>query len=115
MPVPLRDFFRRLVHGQAPSATGGEIDDELDGVAGDPLWIVVPPDGVRLDTCRRAKTGQGGRGVLARYSDGTTASVMVNSDGSVRVLLFRAEQGVPAVALPSADGGLTRYTWQRHD
>jgi hypothetical protein len=77
--------------------------------------MVVPPDGVRLDTYQRAKTGQGGRGVVARYSDGTTASVMVNSDGSVRILLFRAEEGVPAVALPAADGGLTQYTWQRHD
>ena len=30
--------------------------------------------------------------MVARYSDGTTASAMVNSDGSVRVLFFRGTE-----------------------
>ena len=51
--------------------------------------MVVPPEGVRLLESRPSRTGEGGQGVVARYSDGTTASAMVNSDGSLRVLFFR--------------------------
>jgi hypothetical protein len=76
----------------------------------DALWIVVPPDGVRLLESRPSRTGEGGQGVVARYSDGTTASAMVNSDGSVRVLFFRGTESVPAVAL--AGPGPPRFSWK---
>jgi hypothetical protein len=76
----------------------------------DALWIVVPPEGVRLLESRPSRTGEGGQGVVARYSDGTTASAMVNSDGSVRVLFFRGTESVPAVAL--AGPGPPRFSWK---
>jgi hypothetical protein len=58
---------------------------------------------------RPSRTGEGGQGIVARYSDGTTASAMVNSDGSVRVLLFRGTDPIPAVPL---DGpGPVSFTW----
>jgi hypothetical protein len=74
------------------------------------LWIVVPPEGVRLLESRPSRTGEGGQGVVARYSDGTTASAMVNSDGSVRVLFFRGTESVPAVAV--AGPGPPRFSWR---
>ena len=43
----------------------------------EPLQLVVPPEGVRFVDVRRSKTGEGGEGVLARYSDGTTCSAVV--------------------------------------
>jgi hypothetical protein len=74
------------------------------------LWIVVPPEGVRLLESRPSRTGEGGQGVVARYSDGTIASAMVNSDGSVRVLFFRGTESVPAVAI--AGPGPPRFSWR---
>ncbi|HEX2034515.1 MAG TPA: hypothetical protein VHS99_10050 [Chloroflexota bacterium] len=72
----------------------------------DSLWLIVPPTGVRLLSSRPSRTGEGGQGIVARYSDGTTASAMVNSDGSVCVLFFRAGEPVPAIAL-----GAGQFTW----
>jgi hypothetical protein len=96
-PARLRRRERRTV-----SPAGGEAANPAGGDApGDVLWAVVPPEGVQLVDSRRSRTGEGGQGVLARYSDGTTASVMLNSDGSVRVLFFRGQTMVPAVALPA--------------
>ena len=82
-------------------------DVRADGV----LWEVIPPPGVRLLESRPSRTGEGGEGLLARYSDGTTASAMVNSDGSVRVLFFRGTEVVPAV--PVDGPGRRRFTWER--
>ena len=82
-------------------------DARADGV----LWEVIPPPGVRLLESRPSRTGEGGQGLLARYSDGTTASAMVNSDGSVRVLFFRGTEIVPA--LPVDGSGRRRFTWER--
>ncbi|HVG95523.1 MAG TPA: hypothetical protein VNK05_01325 [Chloroflexota bacterium] len=79
--------------------------------AEDALWQVSPPEGVHLLESRPSRTGEGGAGVVARYSDGTTASAMVNSDGSVRVLLFREAEIVPAV--PVDGPGRRRFTWER--
>ena len=79
--------------------------------AEDVLWQVIPPEGVHLLESRPSRTGEGGAGVVARYSDGTTASAMVNSDGSVRVLLFRESEIGPAV--PLGGPGRRRFTWQR--
>ena len=74
--------------------------------------VLQPPEGVQLLSATPSKTGQGGQGVVARYSDGTTASAMLNSDGSLCILLFRGETNVPAVVLPPADDGLLRFSWQ---
>jgi hypothetical protein len=79
--------------------------------AEDVLWEVLPPEGVHLVERRPSRTGEGGAGVVARYSDGTTASAMVNSDGSVRVLFFRGTEIVPAV--PVDGPGRRRFTWER--
>ena len=75
----------------------------------EPLQLVVPPHGVSLVDVRRSKTGEGGEGVIARYSDGTTASAMVNSDGSVTILFFRGTETLPALPLP--DSTPRRFTW----
>src|SRR5262249_39988387 len=75
----------------------------------DELCEIVPPDGVRLLSSRPSKTGEGGQGVVARYSDGTTASAMVNSDGSVCILFFRGEETVPVV--PRDGPGPPRFPW----
>jgi hypothetical protein len=75
------------------------------------LGLVAPPEGVRLVGTRPSRTGQGGHGVLARYSDGTTVSAMVNSDGSLCILFFRGEEPVPARRLPAGAGDLARFTW----
>jgi hypothetical protein len=75
------------------------------------LWVICPPAGVRLLSSRPSRTGEGGRGVIARYSDGTTASAMANSDGSLCVLFFRGGEGVPALPLAAAEGGPPRFTW----
>jgi hypothetical protein len=105
----LTDWLRRLLGrpGVAQATSAGPPGD--GPLPDDALWAVVPPRGVRLLGSVPSRTGEGGRGVLARYSDGTTASAMVNSDGSVRVLFFRGTEPVPAVPL---DGpGPSRYTW----
>jgi hypothetical protein len=74
--------------------------------------LVRPPDGVKLLSATRSKTGEGGQGVIGRYSDGTTVSAMVNSDGSVTVLLFRGSDAIPAV--PAGDAMVPcRFTWRR--
>lgn len=91
---------------------------EPDPFAGGPrLWAIEPPEGVKLVSSRASKTGEGGQGVVARYSDGTTASAMLNSDGSICVLFFRDGQNVPAVPVPPKDGavsdGTPRFTWKR--
>ena len=101
-------WLRALRRWRAPA--------ESDTVAGDPLWVIVPPQGVRLLSSRRSRTGEGGQGVVARYSDGTTASAMLNTDGSLRVIFFRDGQSVPAVELPSgaeSPPARRRFTWQR--
>jgi hypothetical protein len=96
---------------------------EVDVMAEQLLRLVAPPDGVRLTGTRPSRTGEGGRGVLARYSDGTTVSAMVNSDGSVCILLFRNGEAVPAVpsvraagdaagAAGAGDGAAPRFTWR---
>jgi hypothetical protein len=105
----LTDWLRRLL-GRPGAARATAAGPPGDGpLPDDSLWAVVPPRGVRLLGSTPSRTGEGGRGVLARYSDGTTASAMVNSDGSVRVLFFRGTEPVPAVPL---DGpGPPRYTW----
>jgi hypothetical protein len=83
------------------------------GEAGLPaLWSIQPPDGVRLVRSHPAKTGEGGRGLVAYYSDGTTASAMRNSDGSMTILLFRKGESVPAVPLET-EGPQVRFTWSR--
>jgi hypothetical protein len=89
-----------------------------DPFAGGPmLWAIQPPEGVRLTGSGPSKTGEGGQGVVARYSDGTTASAMVNSDGSVCVLFFRDGQNVPAIRVEPANGeasdSIARFTWSR--
>jgi hypothetical protein len=91
----------------------GAAGEPPDGArpAEDVLWEVLPPEGVHLVESRPSRTGEGGAGVVARYSDGTTASAMVNSDGSVRVLLFRGTEIVPAV--PVDGPGRRRFTWER--
>lgn len=66
------------------------------------LRLVQPPEGVALLSSTPSKTGEGGQGVIARYSDGTTASAMVNSDGSVTVLFFRNGEMVPAIRVDGA-------------
>jgi len=80
----------------------------------DPLRLVQPPDGVRLLSSTPSRTGEGGQGVVARYSDGTTVSAMVNSDGSVTVLFFRGAEMLPAVPIPLDGGaaGRRRFTWR---
>lgn len=80
----------------------------------EPLHLVQPPDGVKLLNTTPSRTGEGGHGVVARYSDGTTVSAMVNSDGSVTVLFFRGAEMLPAVPVPPADGsaGQRRFTWR---
>jgi hypothetical protein len=105
-------WLRRVVqwrdrHGHARADTGEAC--EAPAPAEDALWMVEPPDGVRLVRSRPARTGEGGRGVVAWYSDGTTASAMVNSDGSICVLFFRDGQTVPAIP---ADSDGRRFTWQ---
>ena len=77
----------------------------------EPLQLVVPPEGVKLVEVRRSKTGEGGEGVLARYSDGTTCSAMVNSDGSVTILFFRGVEMLPAVPLTDGANTSRRFTW----
>jgi hypothetical protein len=77
----------------------------------DVLWAVTPPEGVRLRSSRPARTGQGGQGLVARYSDGTTAMALLNSDGSLSVLFFRRGEIVPAV--PLGDPAGRRFTWKR--
>src|SRR5919201_64062 len=94
---PLRRRFHR-----APAP------EPAEAALAEALWAVVPPQGVRLVSSRPSKTGEGGRGVVARYSDGTTASAMHNSDGSVSVLFFRGQDTVPAVPVPEAGGGPPR-------
>jgi|GEM_PF-6380062 hypothetical protein len=102
----MRRIALRLVRQEPalPPAPG-----ELGGPAGEALLAIHPPEGVRLVGWRPAKTGEGGRGLVARYSDGTTASAMVNSDGSVRVLFFRDGQVLPAIPLAGEPG--RRFTW----
>jgi hypothetical protein len=78
----------------------------------EPLRLVQPPDGVKLLSSTPSRTGEGGQGVVARYSDGTTVSAMVNSDGSVTVLFFRGGEMLPAVPVPLAAQGQRRYTWR---
>ena len=92
----------------APRAAGWDTHDtgNLDAGA---LWAVVPPEGVRLVSSSPSKTGQGGRGVIARYSDGTAVSAMLNSDGSICVLFFRGGQGIPAVL--AGHGPVPCFTW----
>ena len=81
-----------------------------------PLQLVVPPEGVTLLGVRPSKTGEGGQGIVARYSDGTTCSAMVNSDGSVTILLFRGDETVPAVPITAAGSPEApadrRFTWR---
>jgi hypothetical protein len=77
-----------------------------------PLQLVVPPDGVTLVGVRPSKTGEGGEGVVARYSDGTTCSAMVNSDGSVTVLFFRGAETLPAIPLAALPAAPRRFTWR---
>ena len=80
----------------------------------EPLHLVQPPDGVKLLSTTPSRTGEGGQGVVARYSDGTTVSAMLNSDGSVTVLVFRAGQMLPAIPIPLDAGatGQRRFTWR---
>lgn len=131
--VALLDLVRRLgrvgrLAGRPAPPAAVEADEDVP--AGAPLWAIVPPAGVTLVETRPSKTGEGGRGLLARYSDGTTASVMLNSDGSVRVLFFRGQAAVPAVVAGSSgdDGGDSghagdagdhdgpvRYTWEEEE
>ncbi|MGH2369398.1 MAG: hypothetical protein ACRDI2_14485 [Chloroflexota bacterium] len=102
-------WLRRLVRRSPPPAPDPASIELPPGA----LWMIVPPEGVRLLSSRPSKTGEGGQGVVARYSDGTTASAMVNSDGSVRVLFFRASEMVPAVPVVGNGGDdLARYTWR---
>jgi hypothetical protein len=80
----------------------------------DPLQLVVPPEGVTLVGASPSKTGEGGQGIVARYSDGTTCSAMVNSDGSVTILFFRGAETLPAIpiaAAPSLPPAPRRFTW----
>jgi hypothetical protein len=80
----------------------------------DPLQLVVPPEGVTLVGASPSKTGEGGRGITARYSDGTTCSAMVNSDGSVTILFFRGAETLPAIPIapaPSLPPAPRRFTW----
>lgn len=77
----------------------------------EPLQLVVPPEGVTLVGVRPSKTGEGGQGVIARYSDGTTCSAMVNSDGSVTVLFFRGAEMLPAILVPNGSAAPRRFTW----
>ena len=77
----------------------------------EPLQLVVPPEGVTLVDVRRSKTGEGGQGIVARYSDGTTCSAMVNSDGSVTILFFRGVETLPAIPVPSSPTAPRRFTW----
>ena len=81
------------------------------GPPGEPLQLVVPPEGVRLVEVRRSKTGEGGQGVIARYSDGTTCSAMVNSDGSVTVLFFRGAETLRAIPVLDGTTAPRRFTW----
>ena len=76
----------------------------------EPLQLVVPPEGVSLVGVRPSKTGEGGQGVIARYSDGTTCSAMVNSDGSVTILFFRDAETLPAIPIPNGSTP-RRFTW----
>ncbi len=92
--------------GVSPHGTSQPGHDET---ASEALLAIHPPEGVRLVGWRPARTGEGGRGLVARYSDGTTASAMVNSDGSVRVLFFRNGQVIPAVPVAGVEG--RRFTW----
>ncbi len=105
----LARWLRRLRAPWGRRRDGAGDEHRNPGTSLGALWVVLPPDGVRLLSSRPSKTGEGGRGVVARYSDGTTASAMVNSDGSVRVLFFRGVDTVPAVAV-RGPGGL-RFTW----
>ncbi len=86
-----------------------------DGDAGAPellLGLVAPPEGVKLTGTRPSRTGEGGRGVLASYSDGTSVSAMVNSDGSVCILMIRKGEVIPARQLPAHAGeGVPRFSW----
>src|SRR5688572_5134139 len=112
-------WLRRLLGHRTPAEAGGPVapfvpDAPSAGGAraragGEALWAVVAPEGVGLVEGRPSRPGEGGQGVIARYADGTTASAMRNSDGSVRVLLFRGTEPVPAIPL---DGpGPPRFTW----
>ena len=74
--------------------------------------LVEPPQGVALLSATPSKTGEGGQGVIGRYSDGTTVSAMVNSDGSVTVLLFRGAETIPAIPLPDEGSPERRFTWR---
>jgi hypothetical protein len=111
--MSLWTWLRRLAQ---PPPSGGVSDAPptaanaaaTDALPEDTLWAIVPPAGVKLVRSRPSKTGEGGRGVLAWYSDGTTASAMLNSDGSVRVLFFRDGLVVPAALV---DGDPRRFTW----
>ena len=79
-----------------------------------PLELVVPPEGVTLVGVTPSKTGEGGRGIVARYSDGTTCSAMVNSDGSVTVIFFRGAETLPAIPVvtaPTLPPAPRRFTW----
>lgn len=111
-------WLRRLLGGAgAPEPAVPEPAREAPGDPGPPagslapevLWAVVPPEGVRLLRSSPSRTGEGGQGVVAYYSDGTTASAMRNSDGSLRVLFFRGTAPLPAVALEGS--GPRRFTW----
>jgi hypothetical protein len=94
----------------SPSPSPWAAPADADGPS-EALWVIQPPDGVRLVSSQASRTGEGGQGIVARYSDGTTASAMVNSDGSLLILFFQGTEMVPAV--PVAGVGPPRYTWQR--
>lgn len=104
-------WLRRVLYRGGASASahpgqGAEVPESADT-----LWSIVPPDGVKLVSRRPSKTGQGGRGVVARYSDGTTASAMVNSDGSVTILFFRDGANVPAIPVRGGAREGMRFSW----
>jgi hypothetical protein len=82
------------------------------GGASEVLQLVQPPEGVRLVGQTPSRTGEGGQGIVARYSDGTTVSAMVNSDGSVTVLFFRGGEMLPAIPLADAADPHRRFTWR---
>ncbi len=105
----MASWLRRLLGRPTPVSSWGPTADE-DGPS-DALWVIQPPDGVRLVSSRASRTGEGGQGVVARYSDGTTASAMVNSDGSLLILFFQGSEMVPAV--PVTGVGPPRFTWER--
>src|SRR5688500_3165669 len=102
---------------ESPGQRPAQIETEYVGTVcsqapmPEPLQLVVPPEGVRLVGVSPSKTGEGGQGVIARYSDGTTCSAMVNSDGSVTVLFFRGAETLPAIPVSSDPASPRRFTW----